>query len=156
MSDSQRFPVAAHALAYLAHRDAFDAARAMHSAILAASIPTNPVVIRRVTALLAKAGLIATRPGASGGSWLLRRPEDIRLDQVLRAVNGCAHLGSPPLGAKGCPVSEHIPRQVAKALTAADSAAHEALSRITIADLLAESPASLAAFAPHKSCPVAA
>ena len=156
MSDSQRFPVAAHALAYLAHKDAFDAARAMPSAILAASIPTNPVVIRRVTALLAKAGLIATRPGASGGSWLLQRPEDIRLDQVLRAVNGCAHLGSPPLGAKGCPVSEHIPRQVAKALTAADSAAHEALSRITIADLLAESPASLAAFAPHKSCSVAA
>ena len=30
-------------------------------------------------ALLAKAGLIATRPGASGGAWLLRRPEDIRL-----------------------------------------------------------------------------
>jgi len=156
MSDSQRFPVAAHALAYLAHKDAFDAARAMPSAILAASIPTNPVVIRRVTALLAKAGLIATRPGASGGSWLLRQPEEIRLDQVLRAVNGCAHLGSPPQGARGCPVSEHLPRQVAKALTAADSAAHEALSRITIADLLAESPASLAAFAPHKSCPVAA
>lgn len=156
MSDSQRFPVAAHALAYLAHKDAYDAARAMPSAVLAASIPTNPVVIRRVTALLAKAGLIATRPGASGGSWLLRRPEDIRLDQVLRAVNGCAHLGSTPQGAKGCPVSEHIPRQVARALTAADSAAHEALSRITIADLLAESPESLAAFAPHASCPVAA
>ena len=156
MSDSQRFPVAAHALAYLAHKDAYDAARAAPSAVLAASVPTNPVVIRRVTALLAKAGLIATRPGASGGSWLLRRPEDIRLDEVLRAVNGCAHLGSPPRGAQGCPVSEHIPRQVAKALTAADSAAHEALSRITIADLLAESPASLAAFAPHKSCPVAA
>ena len=156
MSDSQRFPVAAHTLAYLAHKDAFDAARAMPSAILAASIPTNPVVIRRVTALLAKAGLIATRPGASGGSWLLRQPEEIRLDQVLRAVNGCAHLGSPPQGARGCPVSEHLPRQVAWALTAADSAAHEALSRITIADLLAESPASLAAFAPHKSCPVAA
>ncbi len=156
MSDSQRFPVAAHALAYLAHRDAYDASRAAASAVLAASIPTNPVVIRRVTALLAKAGLIATRPGASGGSWLLRRPEDIRLDEVLRAVNGCAHLGSPPQGAKGCPISEHIPRQVAKALTAADTAAHEALSHITIADLLAENAASLAAHAPHASCPVAA
>ena len=156
MSDSQRFPVAAHALAYLAHKDAYDAGRAMPSAILAASIPTNPVVIRRVTALLSKAGLIATRPGASGGSWLLRRPEAIRLDEVLRAVNGCAHLGSTPLGAKGCPVSEHIPRQVAKALTAADDAAHEALGRITIADLLDENPASLAAFAPHACCPVAA
>jgi len=156
MSDSQRFPVAAHALAYLAHMDAYDAARAAPSAVLAASIPTNPVVIRRVTALLAKAGLIATRPGASGGSWLLRRPEDIGLDTVLRAVNGCAHLGSPPLGAKGCPISEHIPRQVAKALTAADDAAHTALSHITIADLLAEQPASLQGLKPHPACPVAA
>src|SRR5687767_15121225 len=64
MSDSQRFPVAAHALAYLAHKGAFSAADAAPSAVLAASVPTNPVVVRRVTALLAKAGLIATRPGA--------------------------------------------------------------------------------------------
>ena len=156
MSDSQRFPVAAHALAYLAHKGAYSAADAAPSAVLAASVPTNPVVIRRVTALLAKAGLIATRPGASGGSWLLRQPETIRLDEVLKAVNGCAHLGSTPAGAKGCPVGEHIPRQVAKALTAADQAASEALGKITIADLLDKDPASLAAFAPHKSCPLAA
>ncbi|QYF86783.1 Rrf2 family transcriptional regulator [Brevundimonas sp. PAMC22021] len=156
MSDSQRFPVAAHALAYMAHKGAFGPAQAAPSALLAASVPTNPVVVRRVTALLAKAGLIATRPGATGGSWLLRQPADIRLDEVLRAVNGCAHLGSTPAGAKGCPVGEHIPRQVAKALTAADEAASEALSKITIADLLASDPASLRGFAPHSSCPLAA
>ena len=156
MSDSQRFPVAAHTLAYLAHKGAVSPAQAVPSAILAASIPTNPVVVRRVTALLAKAGLIATRPGASGGAWLLHRPENISLETVLRAVHGCAHLGSPPAGAKGCPVSEHIPRQVARALTAADQAAGAALSKITIADLLDAEPASLAAFAPHASCPVAA
>jgi hypothetical protein len=45
---------------------------------------------------------------------------------------------------------------VAKALTAADQAAGQALSKITIADLLDQDPASLAAFAPHSSCPVAA
>ena len=156
MSDSQRFPVAAHALAYLAHKGAYAPAQAAPSAVLAASVPTNPVVVRRVTSMLAKAGLIGSRPGASGGSWLLKQPHEIRLDEVLRAVNGCAHLGSPPAGAKGCPVSEHIPRQVAKALTAADQAAGQALSKITIADLLDQDPASLAAFAPHSSCPVAA
>ncbi|PZN98694.1 MAG: Rrf2 family transcriptional regulator [Alphaproteobacteria bacterium] len=152
MSDSQRFPVAAHALAYLAHKGAFAAGQAVPSAILAASVPTNPVVIRRVTALLAKAGLIATRPGASGGAWLLGKPEDIRLDAVLRAVNGCAHLGSPPAGAKGCPIGQHIPRQVAKALTAADNAASAALAKITIADLLAGQPDSLAGLEPHPMC----
>lgn len=144
MSDSQRFPVAAHALAYLAHKGAFDATAAAPSSLLAASVPTNPVVIRRVTAMLARAGLIATGPGANGGAWLTRRPETITLDMVLKAVNGCAHLGSPPAGAKGCPVGEHIPRQVAKALTAAEEAAAQALSRITIADLLAQNPPSLA------------
>ena len=156
MSDSQRFPVAAHTLAYLAHKGAYAPAQAAPSAVLAASIPTNPVVVRRVTALLAKAGLIATRPGASGGSWLLRQPETIRLDEVLKAVNGCANLGSPPAGARGCPIGEHIPRQVAKALTAVDEAAAACLSKITIADLLAEDPPSLRGFEPHKACPVAA
>lgn len=156
MSDSQKFPVAAHALAYLAHKGAYEAKDAVASAVLASSVPTNPVVIRRVTALLAKGGLIATRPGASGGSWLLRKPETIHLDEVLRAVNGCAHLGSTPLGAEGCPVGQHIPRQVAKALTAADNAAALALSKITIADLLDEDPSSLRGLAPHASCPQAA
>lgn len=143
MSDSQRFPVAAHALAYLAHKGARSPAGAVPSGVLAASVPTNPVVIRRVTAMLAKAGLIATRAGASGGSWLTRPAEQITLDQVLRAVDGCAHLGSPPAGAKGCPVGEHIPRQVARVLTAADTAAAERLSRITVADLLIGDAASL-------------
>ncbi|MFC0633620.1 Rrf2 family transcriptional regulator [Brevundimonas balnearis] len=143
MSDSQRFPVAAHALAYLAHKGAYAAADAVPSGVLAASVPTNPVVVRRVTAMLSRAGLIGTRAGASGGAWLLRRPEAITLDEVLKAVNGCAHLGSPPAGAAGCPVGQHIPRQVAKALVAADEAAAAALGKITVADLLADDPASL-------------
>ena len=138
MSDSQRFPVAAHALAYMAHKGATSADSAVSSALLAASMPTNPVVVRRVTAMLAKSGLIATRPGANGGCWLLVPPEKISLDLVLRAVNGCAHLGCPPPGAKGCPVGERIPRAVGNAIKAADQAAAERLSHITVADLLNE------------------
>lgn len=136
MSDSQRFPVAAHALAYLAHAGAFGPGSAASSACIAASMPTNPVVVRRVTAMLAKDGLIATRAGASGGAWLLKPPESITLDRVLRAVGGCAHFGCPPPGAKGCPVGERIPQAVGRAIAAADAAAAERLSRITVADLL--------------------
>ena len=136
MSDSQRFPVAAHALAYLAHKGAFTAEAAVSSAELAASMPTNPVVVRRVTALLAKAGLIGTRAGASGGAWLLEPPQTLGLDRVLRAVHGCTHLGMPPPGAKGCPVGEKIPKAVGAAILAADEAAAERLSRIVISDLL--------------------
>lgn len=136
MSDSQKFPVAAHALAYLAHKGAVDAEHAVSSAVLAASMPTNPVVVRRVTAMLAKAGLIDTRAGAGGGAWLLAAPESIPLSTVLRAVGGCTHLGVPPPGAKGCPVGERIPEAVSAAITAADAAAHDRLGRISVADLL--------------------
>jgi DNA-binding IscR family transcriptional regulator len=145
MSDSQRFPVAAHVLAYLAHKGAFSASDAVPSAALAASVPTNPVVVRRVTAMLARAGLINTRTGSGGGAWLTRAPETITLDLVLRSVNGCAHLGAPTAGAKGCPVSEHIPRAVAAAIKAADAAAADRLSHVTVADLLEGSGASVAA-----------
>ncbi len=120
MSDSQKFPVAAHALAYLAHKEAFSSSAAVSSAALAASMPTNPVVVRRVTTMLAKAGLIATRAGANGGAWLLKPANAISLDQVLRAVNGCAHLGMPLPGAKGCPIGQKIPKAVGAAILAAD------------------------------------
>ena len=136
MSDSQQFPVAAHALAYMAHKNADAPERAVSSALLAASMPTTPVVVRRVTAQLARAGLIATRPGAGGGAWLLKPASEITLDEVLKAVDGCAHLGKPPPGARGCPVGEKIPLQVARAITAADKAAADRLSQITVADLL--------------------
>ncbi|MFN3228707.1 MAG: Rrf2 family transcriptional regulator [Asticcacaulis sp.] len=136
MSDSQRFPVAAHILAFLAHASAYAPEQAVSSAVLAGSICTNPVVVRRMTTQLSKAGMIATRPGATGGAWLIRRAEDIRLDEVLKAVNGCAHLGCAPAGAKGCPVGELIPRTINNAMKLANAAAAERLSHITVADLL--------------------
>jgi DNA-binding IscR family transcriptional regulator len=136
MSDSQRFPVAAHALAYLAHKGATSADSAVSSGELAASIATNPVVVRRVTAMLAKAGLIATRPGAAGGAWLLQPAEAIGLDSVLKAVNGGAHFGAPPPGSKDCPVGQRLPGVVKAAISAADDAAARELARTTVADLL--------------------
>ena len=139
MADSQRFPVAAHALAYLAHKHALTPETAVSSGELAASIATNPVVVRRVTSMLAKAGLIATRPGASGGAWLLRPAEAIGLDAVLRAVNGGAHFGAPPPGSKDCPVGERLPKAVSAAITAADDAAARQLATTTVADLLTAS-----------------
>jgi DNA-binding IscR family transcriptional regulator len=145
MSDSQRFPVAAHALAYLAHMDASAAEQAVSSAELAASIPTNPVVVRRVMAMLAKAGLVRTRAGATGGAWLARPAAAITLETVLRAVGGCAKLGVAPPGVAGCPVGATIPEAVAAAPRAAAAAAAERLSRISVADLLAGAPVREAA-----------
>ena len=137
MSDSQRFPVAAHVLAYLAHKDARSADSAVSSSELAQSVATNPVVVRRVTAMLAKAGLICTRRGASGGAWLTRPAEEIGLDAVLRAVNGPGQGGVPRVGSKECPVGERLPKAVQAAINAADEAAARQLGSTSVADLLA-------------------
>ena len=136
MSDSQKFPVAAHALAYLAHKGAFRVEDAVSSAELAASMPTNPVVVRRVTAMLGKAGLVGSRSGAGGGAWLTRPPETIGLNEVLDAVDGCTKLGVPPKGVDGCPVGAKIPDAIRGAIMAADQAAHTRLAAISVADLL--------------------
>jgi DNA-binding IscR family transcriptional regulator len=136
MSDSQKFPVAAHTLAYMAFRSAYSREQAISSSVLAASIPTNPVVIRRLMTQMAKAGFITTCSGVSGGAWLIRKAEDIKLSEVLRAVSGCAHLGSVPSGAEGCPVSQAIPKAIVEALTIANAAATHALEKFTVADLL--------------------
>jgi DNA-binding IscR family transcriptional regulator len=136
MSDSQKFPVAAHALAYLAHKRAFKPEDAVSSAELAASMPTNPVVVRRVTAMLGRAGLVGSRSGAGGGAWLTRSPDAITLDAVLEAVDGCTKLGVPPKGVDGCPVGAKIPDAIRGAILAADRAAHTRLAAITVSDLL--------------------
>lgn len=111
---------------------------AVSSSVLAASVPTNPVVVRRIVKSLHTAGLLNTCAGVSGGAWLMRPAESIPLSDVLRAVHGCAHLGSAPTGAKGCPVSEAIPRAINAAMKRADSAAQTELSRHSVADMLIE------------------
>ncbi len=141
MADSQKFAVAAHALAYLAHREATAAESAVSSVELAASIQTHPVVIRRVTGLLAQAGLVATRAGARGGAWLIQDPADIKLDTVLKAVDAGPHIGVTTKGASGCPVGEKLPSAVCAIIRSADAAAAERLSTITVADLLASAAA---------------
>ena len=56
------------------------------SADIAASVGTNPVVIRTVTGLLRRADLLTTQQGVSGAR-LTRDPRDITLLDVYRAAH---------------------------------------------------------------------
>lgn len=53
---------------------------------LAASIQTNPVVVRRLLAALHTAKLVSSSKGPSGGSRLLRLPKQITLGDIYRAL----------------------------------------------------------------------
>ena len=69
MSTSSRFSVAVHILTLMARADD----EPMKSDQMAGSVNTNPVVFRRILCELARAELITSQTGASGGSSVLRR-----------------------------------------------------------------------------------
>lgn len=79
---NSRFAVAIHILSLIATTS--DKAL-LTSDFIAGSVNTNPVVVRRISSLLKKAGLISSRKGISGYE-LTKQPEDISLYDIYRAV----------------------------------------------------------------------
>lgn len=130
-----RFAVAIHILMLLAsHMDG-----PATSLRLASSVNTNPVVVRRITGLLARAGLIRVRRGP-GGAVLARPTEQITLADVWKAINpGCQrpllpiHMHPDPL----CPVGAKVQGVLSQAFVLAERAMHEALGRTALSDLVA-------------------
>lgn len=80
---SSRFTVAVHILVLLAIEKKSEPTT---SEYLARSASTNPVVIRRILAMLGKANLVLAQSGAHGGILLARPAEQISLLEVYRAV----------------------------------------------------------------------
>ncbi len=130
-----RFAVAIHILLLLAYTGGDGKAT---SEMLARSVNTNPVVVRRITRLLTRAGLVRVRRGP-GGAELARAPEEITLGDVWRAVRAAADRPLLPLHAspdQQCPVGREIRVLVGGAFEAAEAAMEQALSRTTLDSLL--------------------
>ncbi len=141
-----RFAVATHILLLLARppdpgedRAAPAAPAAGTSATsfwLAARVHTNPVVVRRISGQLARAGLLRVRRGA-GGAALARPPADITLEDVWGAINGDMPRPLLALHAKAAG-AEHLERAhavLAAAFGEAEAAFRGGLRRITLRHL---------------------
>jgi len=134
MAASCRFAFAIHVLAVLAYRQAQGSAC---SHLLAGSVNTNPVVIRRLLSQLRKAGLVKTRKGMRGGAALGLAPEAITLDAVYRAVEPQAFCGPDrPQPNLRCPVGVGIARVLDEVFASAQAALEAALERRTLRDVL--------------------
>ncbi|MGG3623289.1 Rrf2 family transcriptional regulator [Bacillus gobiensis] len=81
MRISNRFTIAVHMLSLIAVRTDL-----LTSEQIADSVNTNPVIIRQISRLLKKSGLIDVRRG-SGGAYLLKDASDISLYNVYKAVD---------------------------------------------------------------------
>ncbi len=130
-----RFTVAIHVLCLLAAQRP----RALTSELIAGSVNTNPVVIRRILATLRKAGWVKSQPGVSGGWELLAKPSNISLAEIYRLIRPgtvfALHRKRPnPL----CPVGRNIQRGLFGHYQKAQAAMERELARSTIAGVLQE------------------
>ena len=132
MGANCRFAFAVHVLAMLATRS-----HGVTSSTLAASVNTNPVVIRRILCSLRHAGVIRTRKGAGAGSVLSRPPAEIGLDLIYRATTqDTAFSFHPHSPDQKCVVGRNIERVLGEVFHSAQSALEDALARRTLADVL--------------------
>jgi Rrf2 family protein len=133
---NSRVTIAAHALAWLALAHS-RGREVLTSEEVAASVNTNPVVIRRSLGDLRRAGLVAARRGAGAGWRLSRPPGEISLLDVYEAVSPeplvALHHAEPNLE---CPVGHGIRPVLAEVYDEATDAFRATLARRSIALIL--------------------
>jgi DNA-binding IscR family transcriptional regulator len=107
------------------------------SRFLAASVNTNPVVIRRLLLALQAARLVTTRRGAGFGSRLTRAPGRIDLAQIYRAVETEAPFAFPRgKPNQDCPVGQCIQEELREVFLAGCSALEREFGKTTLADIV--------------------
>ncbi|HEX3350639.1 MAG TPA: Rrf2 family transcriptional regulator [Acetobacteraceae bacterium] len=105
--------------------------------IIARSLRTNPVVVRRLVKCMARDGLVEVRPGKDGGVQLAREPREITLDQIYKAVEDDAGVfAMRPRGNPGCPVDARMKDLLTPIFGAADKAVERTLRQTTLASLV--------------------
>ena len=108
-----------------------------NSELLAKSLNTNPVVVRRILKTLENRGLVKVRPGRHGGVELLRSPADITLEDVYKAVEPDGALFAlRERGNQRCPVNNAMIRTLPSLFGTADAAVDNVLRRTKIASLV--------------------
>jgi DNA-binding IscR family transcriptional regulator len=136
MAANSRMTVAVHVLAWLAL-----AQRRGHAVLtsdqVAASVNTNPVIIRRCLGELRRAGLVGVRHGAGAGWSLARDPGQITLLEVHDAIGPeplfGLHRTEPNLE---CPVGRGIRPVLSQVYDGIDQAVRRELAAVSVAGVL--------------------
>jgi Rrf2 family protein len=137
VSANSRLTIAIHALAWLALAASRGRDR-LTSDEVAASVNTNPVILRRSLGDLHRAGLVDVRRGAGAGWRLAREPARISLLDVYEAVAPeplfAMHHTEPNLE---CPVGFGIRPALGEVYSDVEAAVRNSLAGTSIADVLA-------------------
>ena len=125
--------MAVHVLTMLAKSDS----EYVKSEYIAGSVNTNAVVIRRLLGQLGHADLVISQTGAAGGARLARRPENVNMFDVYKAVC-CGEIFAlhPKAPNQDCPVGKHIEAVLCRLQKEIDKTVGEKLSQYTLQDLI--------------------
>ena len=134
MQISSRFTIALHIFSCV---DVFGGERKVTSDFLAASINTNPVIIRKILTQLKNAGLITVQRG-TGGIEVTRDLSDISFYDVYEAIGAVEngdlfHFHESPN--PKCPVGRNIHALLDGKLKDIQNAMENELKRYTLLDL---------------------
>ncbi len=133
MNTNQRFAISIHALTLLASSE-----DPLTSEMIASSVDTNPVVIRRMMASLRQHGLVKSKSGAHGGWKLLREPQTIGLSEVYQCLGEDDVLAIHSHPNRYCPIGGKIKGVLQKVFGEAQVELEKALGNHTVADILAD------------------
>jgi DNA-binding IscR family transcriptional regulator len=125
--------MAVHVLAVLAYKEG----DRISSALLAGSVNTNPVIVRRLLLALQRAKLVETGKGAGSGSRLSRSPGRINLAEIYRAVEDCEPFATPARKPNAaCPVGYCIRTTLEQVFASAQVALERDLEKTTLATVI--------------------
>ncbi|AGN38239.1 Rrf2 family transcriptional regulator [Bacillus sp. GM2] len=106
------------------------------SEMIAGSVNTNPVVIRRMISQLKKGGILTSRPGVAGAT-LKRDPEDISLLDIYRAVQPQEELFAiHDKPNPNCPVGRQIQTTLDQTFHSVQQAMENELASKSLKDVL--------------------
>ena len=130
---NQQFTFAVHILTALA----FSPEEVIGSETLAASVNTNPVVVRRLLLALRRARLIETLTGRHGGARLRKKPNRISLVEIYDAVESRPLIPINERKAlKQCHVSCNMKSIMSCVAESTEEAVRKHLRTITLAQLV--------------------
>ena len=130
MAQSTRFPAAIHILTLLAIKKG----EYCSSEMIAKSLGTNAVVVRRIIGLLQEAEIVTSQAGSQGGAMLVVAPEKLTLKDIYDAVEEksifCMHAPHPK-----CPVACCVKEQVHELLDTAEEKMKADLARTRLSKI---------------------
>lgn len=130
-----QFPISLHILTLLCHSKG----ELLASEYIAGSININPVLVRKEISNLRKHGLIETKEGKNGGSYLTRPADKIVLSEVYKAVKTNSFLGQSKNSPNpDCPIGKQINQHLDGLYNEAENALIANLEGVTLADFCAK------------------